>query len=114
MGEIIIENWLTFTRGEEWQGICDLIYGPQGLYLDKFFNESVRKEARANLAALKELWLEIREDILAVRDQYAPKREPWGCQFDRKATEPEEETCPAECLAIERAPLRITTLNEKL
>jgi len=33
---------------------------------------------------LRELWEELRVDILAAQKQYAPQKKPWGCRFDAR------------------------------
>ena len=33
---------------------------------------------------LRELWEELRIDILAAQKQYAPQKKPWGCRFDAR------------------------------
>ena len=68
--------------GEGWGPIRDLIYGPTGLYTDKFFNEDVRQRGFKRLAELQQLWVELRADILAAQAQYAPDKKPWGVRFD--------------------------------
>lgn len=65
--------------------VCDLIYGPTGLYIDPFFNADVRRRGRERLVALKTRWAELRDDILAVQAQYAPDSPPWGARFDKKS-----------------------------
>jgi hypothetical protein len=69
--------------GEEWEVIADLIFGPTDIHTDKFFLESVRQEGFRKLAALKEAWKELRDDILQAQAQYAPEKKPWGSRFDR-------------------------------
>lgn len=73
-----------FSNSEEWGPICDLIYGPLGLYTDKFFNEDVRQRGFKRLAALRELWLELRDEIIEAQKQYKPNSKPWGARFDKK------------------------------
>jgi hypothetical protein len=71
--------------GEGWGPIRDLIYGPGcdlDMYLNEFFNPDVREHARARLAALEQLWRELRSDILKAQQEYSPNRRPWGCRFD--------------------------------
>ena len=34
---------------------------------------------------LRELWEELRVDILAAQNQYAPDKPPWGIRFDKKS-----------------------------
>ena len=72
-----------FGHFEEWGPISDLIYGPGNLYTDKFFDEDVRQQGFKRLASLKELWGELREDILKAQAQYQPKDKPWGVRFDK-------------------------------
>ena len=71
-----------YLRGGEWEPIEDLIYGAVALYTDPFFNEDVRKPGFERLASLRELWQELREDILAAQQQYAPDKELSGVRFD--------------------------------
>jgi len=52
------------------------------MYLNKFFDPDVRQRAAARLAELKQLWTELRGDILAAQKQYQPNRPPWGARFD--------------------------------
>src|SRR6266545_2922471 len=73
-----------FSHVDEWGPISDLIYGPVGLHTDNFFNEDVRKRGFERLAALKELWGELREDILEAQQQHQPNKKPWGARFDRR------------------------------
>ena len=68
--------------GEPWEPIADLIYGPVDLHTDKFFNEDVREEGFKKLAALQQLWTELRNDILEAQQQYQPNKKPWGARFD--------------------------------
>lgn len=56
---------LKFLRGgEPWEPIAALIFGPAEIYTAKFFSEDVRQAGFAKLAALQELWGELRDDIL--------------------------------------------------
>jgi hypothetical protein len=73
-----------FADGEDWGPICDLIYGPHGLHTAKFFDPDVRQRGLARLAALRKLWLELRDDILAAQARYQPKQKPWGARFDAR------------------------------
>ena len=57
--------------GEPWEPIADLLFGPPTSRPDP-----------ALLASLKELWAELRADILQAQAQYQPKKKPWGCRFD--------------------------------
>jgi hypothetical protein len=69
---------------ESWGEVRDLIFGP-GTDLDleiRVCNPDVSKRARARLAALEQLWRELRSDILAAQQEYSPNRRPWGCRFD--------------------------------
>ena len=74
---------LKFLKGgEPWEDLADLIFGPIGLYTDKFFNEDVRQASFKRLAELQALWVECRGDILEAQAQYAPDKKPWGVRFD--------------------------------
>jgi len=66
-----------------WADLPDLIYGPDKLYLDPFFDEAVRRRSRVRLEELKELWGEFRDDTIAAHEHYQPKKKPWGARFDR-------------------------------
>ena len=45
---------LKFLKGgEPWEPIADLIYGPVGLYTDKFFNEDVRQAGFNDLLSFR-------------------------------------------------------------
>ena len=72
---------------QEWEPLADLIYGPDRLYTDKFFLESVRREGFARLAELKTLWLELREPILQAAAEHMPDREVWATRFDKQRVE---------------------------
>jgi hypothetical protein len=76
---------LKFLKASEpWEPIADLIFGPLGLHTDKFFNEDVRQQGFKRLATLRELWFELRDDILEAQKQYQPNNKPWGARFDKK------------------------------
>ena len=70
-----------FSYGQEWEGICDLIYGPSDLHTDKFFNEDVRQRGYKKLKELRKLWRELGDDILKAQQQYQPGKKPWGSRF---------------------------------
>ena len=74
-----------FRGGQPWAELCDLIYGPLDLNIDRFFNEDVRQRGLARLERLKRLWGTMREDILAVGERYTTIK-PWGCRFDKPAS----------------------------
>ena len=58
---------------EPWEGLADLIFGPP-----------TSRPAPELIVQLRELWLELRDDIIASQQQYAPTKKPWGCRFDKK------------------------------
>jgi hypothetical protein len=67
---------LRFLFGEEYEPVAELIFGP-----------CTSRPDPALLASLKELWGELREDILAAQAQYQPNKKPWGTKFDKKDKE---------------------------
>ena len=65
---------LKFLKGgEPWEYLADVIFGP-----------STSPPDRALLVRLKELWGELRDDILQAQTQYQPEKKPWGVWFDKK------------------------------
>jgi hypothetical protein len=58
--------------------LATLIFGPPcGL------NATQRARLSAeDLADLRELWREMRADILVAQAAHAPEKIPWGCRFD--------------------------------
>ena len=63
---------LKFLKGgEPWEDLADVIFGPP-------------LPDRARLVRLKELWGELRDDILQAQAQYQPEKKPWGVRFDKK------------------------------
>jgi hypothetical protein len=76
------QNWIVplytrpvlkfLRRNEPWEPIADLIFGP-----------STSRPSREEIEKLKQLWAELRADILAAQAQYAPGKKPWGCRFER-------------------------------
>jgi hypothetical protein len=64
---------LRFLSGEEYEPVAQLIFGP-----------CTSRPDHALLASLKELWGELRDDIIAAQQQYAPEKKPWGARFDKK------------------------------
>ncbi|HWP23512.1 MAG TPA: hypothetical protein VNM15_04925 [Candidatus Binatia bacterium] len=61
---------MRFLTQEEHRPMCDLIFGP----LDQPDQEHMRQ--------LKELWYDLRDDILAARDRYRPGAPIWGSRFE--------------------------------
>lgn len=62
------------SHGQEYEPLRVLIYGPD----TSFYNPTP-----AETEALRELWHELRSDILAAQAEHMPKNRPWGCRFDR-------------------------------
>lgn len=67
---------------QPWEPISALIYGFLDILTDKFFNEQVRRKSREKLEALRQLWGQLREDILEEAKKHGHK--PWGRRFDRR------------------------------
>jgi hypothetical protein len=63
--------WKFLNGSEPWEPVRDLIYGPATSF-----------PSRAEIATLKSLWFELRDDILCAQAEYAPDKKPWGCRFD--------------------------------
>jgi hypothetical protein len=74
---------LKFLKGgEPWEDLADLIFGPDNVHTDPFFNEDVRQAGFKRLAELEQLWRELRSDILRAQQEYQPNKKPWGVRFD--------------------------------
>jgi len=71
---------LKYLADPETEPIKNLIYGigtkpPRGAGARALWDQRAE--------ALKPLWQELREDILAAQVEYMPAKKPWGCRFDR-------------------------------
>jgi hypothetical protein len=57
--------------GEPWEDLADVMFGPP-----------TSRPSRDQMEKLKSVWQELRADILAAQQQYAPGKKPWGSRFD--------------------------------
>jgi hypothetical protein len=70
---------------EPYAPLATLIFGyPFGLDAQGKANHGTTGFTVEQQAQLRELWEELREDILKAQAQYAPDRKPWGMRFDKK------------------------------
>ena len=71
---LLTEPVMRHLRGQEYDQLADLIYGPRTSYPD-----------RELMVDLKALWRELREDILMAQAQYQPDKKPWAAvRFDSR------------------------------
>jgi hypothetical protein len=72
------------STDEPWGDLRDLIFGSTDICTDPFFNEDIRRKGEARLAVLRELWNELRVDILKAHKRYRPGTLPWAAKmFDK-------------------------------
>ena len=77
---------------EPYAPLATLIFGyPYGLSAAGKASHRVNGEFTAeHTALLRDLWLELRGDIIAAQQQYQPDKKPWGARFDKKTRAKQE------------------------
>jgi len=70
---------------EPYAPLATLIFGyPFGLDASGKADHGTTGFTVEQQAQLRELWEELRIDILAAQKLYAPQKKPWGCRFDAR------------------------------